>query len=595
MRNFILLILLLTSSFVGAQNEKLAKNYFDKGEYEKAISVYTKLYKETPSRIEFFMAMVESNQQLERYSVSERLLSEKIEQQQNRASLIVELGYNFSLQNKDSIANNYYNDAIDYVDVNSNYAYSIGKTFEKYSLLDKAVQVYEKAMELNSNFDFNSHLARIYGEQGNIEKMFSKYLDLVIKKPRYKVTAEHNFSLYITEDPSNEANLILKKALLKKLQEHTHITFNELLSWLFIQQKEYNKAFIQEKAIYNRMEDNDLSGLLDLIVIAMNDEDYKSATKIVNFIIEKADNKGIVLEGKQYLMNIALKQATKDEYPSIDKKYNELLDEFGRTRETYLLQIDYNNFLAFQYGKKEEAIQNLKNLLKEDFTRFQESRIKMKLADILVLDEKFNQALIYYSQIQKKVKGDKLAQEARFKVAETSYFKGDFEWAKVQLDVLKKSTSQLIANDAMQLSLIIKDNSLEDSTQTALKKYARADLLALQKKEIKAIEILNTILKEHKGEKIEDEALLKIAKLHSKMGDFNKAEEAYLKLIRFYKEEILADDAHYLLAKLYENELDQPQKAQEFYEQIIFNYADSIYFVEARKRFRMLRGDLIEQ
>jgi tetratricopeptide (TPR) repeat protein len=315
----------------------------------------------------------------------------------------------------------------------------------------------------------------------------------------------------------------------------------------------------------------------------------------VEFIIENAESKSVVLEGKQYLMTIALRQASKEDYPTIEKQFNTLLDEYGRTKKTYLLQLDYNEFLAFQYGKKEEAIQNLKTLLKENFTRFQEAKIKMKLADILVLDERFNKALIYYSQIQKKIKGDILAQEARFKIAKTSYFKGDFEWAKVQLDVLKKSTSQLIANDAMQLSLIIKDNSLEDSTQTALRKYARADLLSLQKKDIKAIELLNSVLKDHKGEKIEDEALLKLGKLYTKIGNYDKAEEMFLKLIQFYKEDILADDAHFLLAKLYENNLDQAQKAKEFYEQIIFNYADSIYFVEARKKFRMLRGDLIEQ
>ncbi|MBV1924292.1 MAG: tetratricopeptide repeat protein [Flavobacteriaceae bacterium] len=595
MRRFIVILLLFVTPIVGAQNELLAKNYFDQGEYEKALSIYTKLYQKSPHRFEFFLAMIQSNQQLERYSDAENLLIKKIKSNQKRPGYKVELGYNYALQNKDSLADIYYNEAIEYLNVNSNHAYSIGKTFEKYSLLDKAVAVYEKAMVLNSDIDYNSQLARIYGEQGDIEKMFTKYLDLVITKPIYKSTAEHNFSLYINEDPSNEANLILKKALLKKLQQQPHITFNELLSWLFIQQKEYHKAFIQEKAIYARMEDNDLTGMVELVLIAINDEDYKSAKKIVNFIIEKAESKAVILEGKQYLMTIALKQATKDDFPSIEKQYNELLDEFGRTKETYLLQLDYNEFLAFQYEKKDEAIQNLKNLLKENFTRFQEARIKMKLADILVLDEKFNQALIYYSQIQKKVKGDKLAQEARFKVAKTSYYKGDFEWSKVQLDVLKKSTSQLIANDAMQLSLIIKDNSLEDSTQTALKKYANADLLSLQKKEVKAIEILSSILKEHKGEKIEDEALLKLGKLYTNVGNFNKAEEMYLKLIQFYKEDILADDAHFLLAKLYENKLDQSPKAKEFYEQIIFNYADSIYFIEARKRFRMLRGDLIEQ
>ena len=227
-------------------------------------------------------------------------------------------------------------------------------------------------------------------------------------------------------------------------------------------------------------------------------------------------------------------------------------------------------------------------------TSYQEARVKMELADILVFSEQFNQALIYYSQIQKKVTNDVLAQQARFKVAQTSYYKGDFEWSQVQLDVLKKSASQLIANDAMQLSLMIRDNSLEDSTQTALKKFATAELLSLQNKDQQAITVLTEILENHKGEKIEDEVLLKQGKIYEKIGDFNKAEASYIKLIEFYKEDILADDAYYHLAKLYENKLALPEKAKQYYEQIIYNFADSIYFIEARKRFRMLRGDAIE-
>jgi tetratricopeptide (TPR) repeat protein len=258
-----------------------------------------------------------------------------------------------------------------------------------------------------------------------------------------------------------------------------------------------------------------------------------------------------------------------------------------------LLQIDYNHFLAFLAGKPQIAITNLKKLSKTRLNVYQISKVKMELADILVFDEKFNQALIYYSQIQNKVKSDVLAQEARFKVARTSYYKGDFEWSQVQLDVLRKSASQLIANDAMELSLMIRDNSLEDSTQTALRKFAKADLLSLQNKDNEAITALTEILTNHKGEKIEDEALLKQGELYEKTDQYIKAEVNYNKLIELYAEDILADDAHFKLAKLYEEHLDLPEKAKELYEQIIFNFADSIYFVEARKRFRMLRGDAI--
>jgi len=573
-----------------AQSSILAKNYFDQGEYEKAITLYEKLVSKNPGRLDFLKSLVESNQQLQNFEVAENLLLNKLNSGKTIPQLYVELGYNYSLQENDSLALQNYQMAVDFVERSPNYIFNVGKALEKYNLLDYAVMAYEKVMIVNPRLDFNMQLARIYGEQGNHEKMFVKYVDLIEKNPSNKNIAQRNFSLYITEDPGNEGNVILRKILIKKIQNDPNILFNELLSWLFIQQKDFKKAFIQEKAIYKRV-GSDLRDIGNLAVIAINAKDFKNAQEIVEFIIENSDTPEAKLQGHQYLMSIALKTTSENNYDKIERQFETLFETFGRSARTYLLQIDYNHFLAFRMNKKDEAIANLKTLSTVKLTTYQEARVKMELADILVYDEKFNQALIYYSQIQKKVQSNILAQQARFKVAQTSYFKGDFEWAQVQLDVLRKSASQLIANDAMQLSLMIRDNSLEDSTQTALNKYAKADLMAFQLKNKEAIVAFEEISLNHKGEKIEDEVLLKLGELYEKTEQYIKAEASYLKIIEFYNDDILADDAHFRLAKLYEKHLEQPDKAKELYEQIIFNFADSIFFVEARKKYRALRGD----
>ena len=589
---FILFFLSLTG--INAQNNLLAENYFEQGEYEKALTLYTQLYKKNKN-FNYFKAIVASHQQLEEYKEAEKLLKGRLNIK-IIPQLYVELGYNYSLQENDSLATINYDKAILFVKESEkfNYGRNIGESFERYSLLDKAIETYVTAMDAFPDANYSYQLARLYGEQGDLEKMFDSYLVLINKNRSYQGVAQQNFSLYISEDPTEEANILLRKALLQKLQKQPDVLYNELLSWLFIQQKEYNKAFTQEKAIYKRMADNDMSGIADIAYFATNDDDDKNAILIVNFLIENASTPEEKIAGHQHLMKIKLKTASKKEYPKIEKSYEDLFSEFGNGKKTYQLQLDYNYFLAFQNNKKDLAVSNLKYFSKQPLTRYQEARIKMLLADILVFDEKFNQALIYYSQIQQDVKGDLLAQEARFKVAKTSYFKADFTWAQVQLDVLKKSATQLIANDAMQLSLLIKDNTLEDSTQTALKQFARADLLTFQKKETEAISVLKNLLENHKGEKIEDEALLKLGELYELKGEFEKAEASYRALIQFYNEDILADDAHYRLAKLYEIKLNQPQKAKEYYELLIFNFEDSIYFVEARKKYRMLRGDEIE-
>lgn len=592
MRNFFIILFLLTATVGFSQSDALAKNYFEQGQFQKALSIYEKLSKKNPYRLDYFMGMVQANQQLENFSEAERLIKERLINRGNFPQLYIELGYNYSLQNKTERATENYNQAIESLETNPNFAYNVGNTFQKYSLLEEAVATFEKGMLLSDKLDFNSQLAQIYGEQGKLKKMFNSYLNLIEKNLSFKNTAQRYFSLYTTEDSSNEANSILRKLLLQRSQQNPDILYNELLSWLFIQQKEYKKAFTQEKAIYKRVGE-DLRGITELAYIAISDEDYEIGREIVNYIIESSFTPQSRLQGNQILMKMEVKTATPKKYSEVEKKFEKLLDEFGRNRQTYMLQIDYNNFLAFRSNKQEVAISNLKSLAKENLTPYQEARVKMELADILVFDEKFNEALIYYSQIQKKVQSDVLAQEARFKVARTSYFKGDFEWAQVQLDVLKKSTSQLMANDAMELSLLIRDNSLEDSTQTALKKYARADLLELQEKNIAAIAMLDDLLINNKDDKIEDEAWLKQGKIYEKLGEFKKAEANYLKIIEFYGDDILADDAHYRLAKIYEEKLDLPAKAKEQYEQLIFNFADSIYYVEARKKFRTLRGDAI--
>ena len=595
MRKIIFILLLLPLTIAYAQNDLLAKNYLEQGEYEKALLLYTKLYKKNKN-FNYFKAIITSNQQLEKYKEAEKIILNKLDTKRIIPQLYVELGYNYSLQRNDSLATINYDKAILFVKetVKFNYGRSVGQSFEKYSLIEEAIATYTIAMEVFPDSDFSYQLAKLYGEQGNLEKMFDSYLTLIKKNRSYLGVTKQNFSQYISENSTDEGNVLLRKSLLRKLQKQPDVLYNELLSWLFVQQKDYKKAFLQEKAIYKRMGDDDMSGIADIAYIATKDGDYENATLIVNYLLENASTPEGKIAGHQYLMKIKRKTSKKKDYPEIEKEYQRLFSEFGEGKKTYQLQLDFNYFEAFKNQKKDFAIGNLKRFSKEPLTRYQKARVKMLLADILVFDERFNEALIYYSQIQNEVQGDLLAQEARFKVAKTSYFKGDFNWAQVQLDVLKKSATQLIANDAMHLSLLIKDNSLEDSTQTALKQYARADLLAFQNKRAEAILILENLLLNHKGEKIEDEALYKLGELHEANEEYTKAVKKYRTLIEFYSDDILADDAYYRLAKLFETKLNQSQKAKEYYELIIFNYQNSIYFVEARKKFRILRGDEIE-
>tara|TARA_R100001369_G_scaffold48565_1_gene75131 strand:- start:98486 stop:100270 length:1785 start_codon:yes stop_codon:yes gene_type:complete len=584
--------------FIGVQSgfsqaEQLAQTYLDKGEYAKALSIYQDLVKESPGNSNFFTGMISAHQQLEQFDLAEALLLERLKSTNNNPTVLIELGHNYELQNKQDLAKSNYLEALEALKEKTNYAYSIAKSFENYSLLEYAEQAYLIGMQLNPELNFDLPLARIYGEQGKLDEMFSAYLELISKQPEMSINLIREFDSYILEDATNPANMALRKQLLQRIQKTQDPIYSELLAWLFIQQKDFEKAFLQERSIYKR-NNQDLQRIIQLTVLSKAEGDLETAKEMLSFIIGETTSPSILIQANQLLLDMKLLTAKESDLKGIEKDFQAVLLEYGSGIETMAIQIDFANFLAFKMNKIEEAKQVLETLTSGSLNNFEQAAIKMTLADILVLDQKFNQALIYYSQIQNLVKNDEVSQIARFKVAKTSYYKGDFEWALTQLDVLKRSSTQLIANDAMELSLLIKENSLEDSTQTALKLYAKADLFFFQNKKNQAIEILEEILTAHKGEKIEDEALLKQASIYSDQGNFEKAEANYLKILEFYGKGILADNAAFLLAELYKDELKNQEKAKLYYEQIIFSFPDSIYFVDARKKYRSLRGDDLE-
>lgn len=594
MRYFLFLIsYFVFLSFSYSQEDFLAKQYFNDGDYEKAVVFYEKLVQKNPRRTDYSEGLVASYQQLERYTDAENFLLKKIEDTYAFPTFFIELGYNYTLQNQPEKATQFYDRAIQKIDENPNFGYSIGYRFQKYALLDYAILAYTRAMALKPELNYDFQLARIYGEQGDIEKMYVSYLNLIVEGRTSRSNILRNIDDFITENPAYTNNVLLRKVLLKNAQKNPDVLWNELLSWLFIQQRQYNSAFNQEKAIYRRSERGSLDRMENLGQIALEDKDNEAAITIFEYIVDNSADPVTKLNAQLHLIDIELEEANGRKLNEVEKKFQELVAEYGNQSRTLQLQIAYANFLTFKRETPKPAIAMLKESLELPLGRMGVAYVKLALGDILVFDQKFNQALIYFTQVQKSLKNDVLGQDARFKVAQTSFYKGDFDWALTQLKVLRGSTSQLIANDAMQLSLLISDNSLEDSTQTALKKYARADLLAYQNKTKEATTVLEDILQNHKGETIEDEALLKQGQLLETQKSYEDAAFNYKKIVEFYADGILADDAHFALGELYRNILDEPEKAKSHYEKIIYNYQDSYYFPQARKHFRRLRGDVV--
>nr|WP_315247884.1 tetratricopeptide repeat protein [uncultured Flavobacterium sp.] len=590
MKNICIYIVLLWSTFVFSQNEQLAQYYYDKGDFEKAKISYEELLKSVPSNTQYFLRTVECYQQLQQFANADKAIQERYNRYK-QGVFLVELGYNFQLQKNESKAKNYYDQAIEKIKTNPNDVYGVANSFEKKVLLEYALKSYQTAMQVQPNYNFNFQIGMLYGQLGKTDLMIDLLLTESFQNPQNSNLIQAQLSRFMNGENDNTAfKDAMRKALILKTQQNQDVFWNHYLSWFYVQQKEFGKAFIQEKAIYKR-EPESLTSIVNLSQFALNENDTETATEILNFILLNTKDLNLLIQTNANLMQIKIDKAQEKDYPGITIELEHLLATYGITPFTLSLQIIQAHFLAFNLKKTEEGKAVVKKALELNLNEYQKADAKMELGDILLLEEKYNQALIYYSQIQLDLKNDVMSHEASLKAAKASYFKTDFEWALKQFKELKSANTQLIANDALEYFLLINDNTVADSTQTALKQFAKGDFLIYQNKQQEAIIQFQNILKSFKGQEIEAVTMLRLGKIYESLKDYNSALSQYQQIIDHHSDGIYIDEALFFSAEIYNDELKDIEKAKPLYEKVIFNHQDSIYFVDARRKYRELRGD----
>lgn len=589
MKKLFLHISLFFSLVCFSQNEQLAQYYYDKGDFEKALISYEELLQDIPQNSQYFLRTIDCYQQLQRYDVAEKAIQARFDKYK-QGNLLVELGYNFQLQKKEDKAKMYYEKAFDRIQKNPNEVYSISNSFERKVLLDYALKSYQKAVELQPNFNFNYQIGLLYGQLGDVEMMISTFLDEAFANPQNSIQIQNQLARFMAEEGDTSFDDSLRKALIIRTQKNQDLFWNHYLSWFYVQHKEFEKAFIQEKAIYKRNPES-LSNIVNLGQLAIEEENGEAAKEILGFVLENTKDLELLIQANAYLIKMKIKVAQPKDFVTINAELNHLLQEYEINPFTLPLQLIQAHFLTFNLKNPEEGKAVVKKALELSLNTYEVAQAKMELADILLYEEKFNQALLYYSQIELDLKNDVVAHEASLKAAKTSYFKTDFAWALKQFKELKSANTQLIANDALEYFLLINDNTVADSTQTALAAFAKGDYLLYQNRNQEAVLQFQTILKTFKGQEIEAVTLLRLGKTYEKLGDYILALSQYQEIINHHADGIYMDEALYFSAEIYTKQLQLPEKAKPLYEKIIFSHEDSIYFVDARRKFRELRGD----
>ncbi len=593
----LLLFSFLTVS-IFAQEAQLAQQYFRDGEYEKAAVLYEKLYERNSRNDFFFDRYVECLLAMEDFKQGESVIKQQLRKTPGKVNLYVTYGKLMERQFKDDEAKKLYAQAIENLAKEQYQITRLANSFLSLTKYEEAIATYEKGAQLlRDKRIFSYNLGDLYRRKGDTPKMITNYLNSLEDRPERLNNMKTIFQRYLLEEDYAE----LQKQLYERLQKaENSIHFSEMLTWVFIQRKDYKNAFRQVKALDRRFKENG-GRIFRLARIAANDNDYDAAILAYEYIVEsKGMASTFYIDAKREALRCRRSKLvegynyTQEDLQTLETQYESFLNEFGRSRATAGIVLELAELQAFYLNDLDEAVSILNDLIKfPGIDKMVEANGKLRLADFYLMKGEIWESTLLYSQVDKAFKEDLLGHEARFRNAKLSYFNGDFQWAQTQFDILKASTSRLIANDALDLSVFIMDNLGLDTTATALITYSQAELLVFQNKFDEAFDKMDSLLIAFPEHSLQDDVLYLKANVFMKKREYEKAATLYQTIVEKYNEEIRADNALFALAELYETQLNDLEKAKTLYETLFIDYSGSTFAVEARKRFRKLRGDNI--
>lgn len=592
----------LTSILLVGQNvtdQKLAIQYYDNQEYDKAVIYYEKLFNKSHSDNDY-TRLLYCFIELEEFKNAEKLIKRQTKRFPYRLNFYVDLGSFYESIEQEGKANQTFDKAIKQLSPSHTQIIELANSFLKVKKNDYAIQTYLKGRKLlKGAYPFNFELAQVYNLQGDIERMLTEYLGLLAVQESYLQSIQNALQTDLEPDENGAKKELLKTLLIKRIQKNPDKkVFSEMLIWLFIQEKNYRGAFIQAKALDKRNKEYG-KRLIALAELAVSNKDYDVAIDCYQYVAEKGTKNYYYISSKMMLVHVYKQKIIGDNTYSendlleLETVYQSTIDELGKIAATVPLLNGLAHLQAFYLDKSDEATVLLKEIIAMPRIKKHDAATnKIELADIYLFTGQIWEASLLYSQVEKDFKYDRLGEIAKFKNAKVYFYTGDFGWAKAQLDVLKASTSKLIANDAMQLSILITDNIGIDTTKAPLMLFAQADLLAFQNKNEEALYLLDSLNKGYPYHTIADNIAYKRYEINYKQNKFEAAAKNLEEIVEKYSTDILGDDALYHLALLYDNQLNDKEKAASYYKQILFDYQSSVYVVDSRKRYRELNGDI---
>ena len=593
------LMLFPTSSASAQQSqEQMAAYYFDNGEFQQAEQLYESLYKRTTNKY-YYQRLYATYLQLGEFKEAAKLAEKRLKNNPKELPLYVDLGNAYLTQKQVKKAEKYFDRAIDAISADLSVVPDLAMAFVNIGRPDYAIRTYRTARTKTRNKQlYFNELIGVYQTMGDYAAMTQEYFDLLDNSPGIMPSVQISMQKAMLEAPDDRLANGVKEALVQRVREHPdNQTYLEMMIWFSIQQKDFEFALVQAQAVDARFPDKGGDQLLRVARISYQNESYDVAAEAYRLLQRKGkehphyfDSRVGELEVEFARINHNYSIDNKD-FQRLRQRYEEAIAELGKNERTVPLMRNYATLMAYHGGDAQVAVSMLDDVL--EIPRLKPAvrdEVKLELGDLLLFAGSVWDASLLYMQVEKANKNDVLGAQAKFKNAKLSYFNHDFEWANSQLKVLRSSTSKLVANDAMELSLLISDNMEDDSTYGMLELFADAELLLYRNQLDSAWNGFDAISRAVLSHPLFDEILMRKAQIRIKQARYVEADSLLQRLVDFYPYDITADDALMLRAELNEDRLENPATALECYEKLLLDYPSSLYSDRARKRYNALKA-----
>ena len=599
MKKLIFIVFLFTGLFATAQDgnydEFLARQFLQNGEFAKAAEYYEGLFKQNPA--EYYDDYLDMLVQLKDFEKAEKVIKTLYKNSGNNPVYLLDLGDLYLKQNKDADAEKQFNKTIKELKQDRYLIGQIAMKFIQLKQLDFAQRTYEKGKELLKDKNaYNLEIAHLFFLKNDLTGMINAYLNEAPYQANNLTLIENGLQKAMTDEKSKDA---LEKELLKRTQSAKNdFVYQDLLVWLYMQRNDFDGAILQAKSL-DLLRGEDGENVLRIAKTAAIQKDFDAAIKGYQYVIDKGARFPWFVNANLEIINVKRDKIvnspnyTKTQLLSLKQSYQDFIKSYNSEYTAINAALELAQLEALYLHEIDTAITMLtpiteNNRVAKDLL----AKAKLYLGDFYLIDEQPWESLLLYTQVEKAEKGNPLGEEAKFRNAKLAYYKGDFEWAQTQLKIIKASTTELISNDAIDLSVFILDNLNTDDTDFALLKFSKADLLRYQNKLADAEDTLNDILKNYPSTALQDDILYLKYKIEKDKQQYDKAASYLQKIVDEYGTDILADNALFYLGDLYQMYLKDDEKAKAYYEKIILDYKDSTFSIEARKRYRKLRGDI---